>query len=256
MELSEVDELLQEMEATELELSKRINSTSGYQYRNEPLRPILSTQTTDNVSSQEKEAQHKLGAHRKLDFQSWKDKDTPLSDTLSTFSQKKTDAFPDMLLPYNNSFHLNDKIISEFKTWERNLQQPTVKPNGYTIDKNRDHSINVSSTIDNVKPRESMAESNILMTDEADASNVYIQSKSSITNTDLISHINDSAKLSGMMPSKTVQRSNTEPLDLCKISQRNETLHDNEKSDFGKSTVHVATNTDLNLRYFITIFLH
>lgn len=256
MELSEVDELLQEMEATELELSKRINNTNRYQYHSEILHPMSSTQTDDNGSSPEKEAQHKLGAHRKLDFQSWENKDTQLID-LSAFSQKKTNhAFPDISLPYNDSFHLNetDKIISEFKTWERNVQQPIPKPNGYTIEnrKNIDHSFNVSTTIDNVKPKESMPESKILMTDEANISNIYTQSKSSITNTDPILHINESVKLSGMMPPKTVQCSNTEPLDLCKTSH-NENLNAREKSEFGKSIVHVGTNTDLHLRYFIFI---
>lgn len=258
MELSEVDELLQEMEATELELSKRINNTSGYQYHKELLHPILSTQTVDNASSPEKETQHNLSAHRKLDFQLWENKDTQLTDALSAFSQKKTNnAFPDISLPYNDSFHLNetDKIISEFKTWGGNFQQPVIKPNGYTIEniKNINHPFNVSATIDNIKPRESVPEPNVLMTDETNTSGAYTQSKSSIINTDPVSHINESAKLSGMMTSKTVQRNNTELLDLYKISQHNENLHNKEKSDFGKSIVHVGTNTDLHLRYLIFI---
>ncbi|KAG5348486.1 CNTRB protein, partial [Acromyrmex charruanus] len=248
MELSEVDELLQEMEATELELSKRINNTSGYQYRSESLHPTLSTETINNASSQEKEAHHKFDVHRKLDFP-WENKDTQLTDTSSIFSQKKTsNTFPDISLSYNDSFHVNetDKMISEFKTWERNVQ-PVIKPNGYTIQntKNIDHLFNVSATIDNVKPKELMSESNVQMIDEINTSSIYTPSKSSVTNT--VSHINDSVRLSGMMPSKTIQ-CNTEPLDLCKISQGNENLHDKEKSSFSKNTVHVGTNTDLYLR--------
>jgi len=256
MELSEVDELLQEMEATELELSKRINNTSGYQYRNELLQPTLSTQTVNNTSSQEKDAQHRFGAHRKLDFQSWENRDTKLTDASSTFSQKKTNvAFPDISLSYNDSFHLNetDKIISEFKTWDQNVQQPIIKPNGCTIEniKNIDHSFNVSATVDNAKSKDSMPESNVLMTDETNTSSIYTQSKP-ITST--MSHINESAKLSDMIPSKTVQ-CNTEPLDLCKLSQRNESLHDKEKSDFGKNIMHIGTNTD-HLRYSITFLTY
>ena len=253
MELSEVDELLQEMEATELELSKRINNTSGYQYRNELLNPTLSTETINNASSQEKEA-HKFDVHRKLDFQ-WENKDTQLTDTSSIFSQKKTsNTFPDISLPYNNSFHVNetDKMISEFKTWERNVQ-PVIKPNGYMIQntKNIDHLFNVS-TIDNAKPKELVSESNVQMI-ETNTSSIYTPSKSSVTNT--VSHINDSVRLSGMIPSKTIQ-CNIEPLDLCKISQDNENLHDKEKSSFGKNTVHVGTNTDLYLRYLIKFFMY
>jgi len=254
MELSEVDELLQEMEATELELSKRINNTSGYQYRNELLNPTLSTETINNASSQEKEAHHKFDVHRKLDFQ-WENKDTQLTDTSSIFSQKKTsNTFPDISLPYNNSFHVNetDKMISEFKTWERNVQ-PVIKPNGYMIQntKNIDHLFNVS-TIDNAKPKELVSESNVQMI-ETNTSSIYTPSKSSVTNT--VSHINDSVRLSGMIPSKTIQ-CNIEPLDLCKISQDNENLHDKEKSSFGKNTVHVGTNTDLYLRYLIKFFMY
>lgn len=254
MELSEVDKLIQEIEATDLELPKRINNASGYQYRNELFHPMLSTQAVDNASSQEKEAQYMFGAHRKLEFQLCENNDTQLTDALSAFSQKKTNnAFPDISLPYSDSFHVDktDKTISEFKTWERNVQQPIIKSNGYTIEniKSIDHSFGVS--IDNVKSKESVAEPNILMIDETDTSSIYTQSKASITNTGPISHINESVKLSGMMPLKTVECSNTEPLDLCKISHRNETLHEKEKSDFSKSTVHIGTNTDLNLRYFI-----
>ncbi|XP_018350474.1 PREDICTED: ELKS/Rab6-interacting/CAST family member 1 isoform X2 [Trachymyrmex septentrionalis] len=248
MELSEVDELLQEMEATELELSKRINNTSGYQYRSELLHPTLSTETINNASSQKKEAHHKFDVHRKLDFQ-WENKDTQLTDTSPIFSQKKTSStFPDISLSYNDSFHVNetDKMISEFKTWERNVQ-PVIKPNGYMIQntKSIDHSFNVSATIDNAKPKELVSESNVQMIDEINTSSIYTPSKSSVTNT--MSHINDSVRLSGIMPSKTVQ-CNTEPLDFCKISQGNENLHDKEKSSFGKNTVHVGTNTDLYLR--------
>ncbi|XP_011638778.1 nucleoporin nup211-like isoform X1 [Pogonomyrmex barbatus] len=255
MELSEVDELLQEMEATELELSKRINNTSGYQYRNEVVHPTLSNQTVaTTASSQEKEVQHKPGPHRKLDFQPWENKDTQLTDT-SAFSQKKSNnAFPDISLPYSDSFHLNetDKMISEFKTWERNVQQPIPKPNGYTIGsvKNVDHSSNVTSVaIENIKSKESISDPHILTTDESSKSNVHIQLKSSITNTDSTSHFNELVKLSGMMPQKIVQSNNSESLlNFGKTSCYNGNLYDKEKSDLGKSSVHVGTNTDLHLR--------
>ncbi|XP_011864517.1 PREDICTED: myosin-7 isoform X2 [Vollenhovia emeryi] len=246
MELSEVDELLQEMEATELELSRRISSTGGYQYRSELLHPVLPT--VDDTSGQDREAQCKLGAHRRLDFQSWENRDAQLTDASSTLSQRRTNtAFADISLPYDDSFHLNetDRMISEFKTWERNPRQP-VKSNGYTVEsaRNVDHSFDASAAIDNAKPKESAAGPNVLTLDEADKSGVHVQSKSSIANTGPASHIGESAKLPGVTPSKTVQCSNIEPLDLCKMSQRNETVHDKEKSD----CVHVGTNTDLNLR--------
>jgi hypothetical protein len=254
MELSEVNELLQEMEATELKLSKRINS--GYQYRNEPIHSILS-QTVDSTN-QEKDAQLKLGTHRKLDFLSC-DKEAQLTDSLPAFSQKKSnDAFPDISLPRSDSFHLNetDRIVSEFKTWERSVQQPVSKSNGYTTEsmnsiKNIDLfnvSSCTSSTIENAKPKEAMTDLNVLSTSEASNMQVHAQSKSSAVSAGLTSHNSESTKYSGMPVSK-IRFSLSNP---CKTPQHNGNVHDDrERSEFAKNTTHVGTNTDLHLRYFI-----
>ncbi|XP_072748714.1 uncharacterized protein Cnb isoform X3 [Anoplolepis gracilipes] len=245
MDLSEVDELLQEMEATELELSKRINSSSRYQYYNELAHPILSTQTVDTANSQETETQHKLGAYKKLNFLSCS-KEPQLTDALSTFSQKKSNnAFPDISLPYSESFQLNesDKMISEFKTWK----QPSSKANGHTIENNKnvDHLSNVSSaTIDNTKSKKSTSNQNIIRS-EPSINNINTQSKGSITDTLL--QISESTKF----PDVTAARySNTQHLlDPCKTPQHNGNGYDDrEKSVFAKSAVHVATNTDLESR--------
>lgn len=251
MDLSEVDELLQEMEATELKLSKRINS--GYQYRDEPIHSILG-QTVDSTN-QEKDAQLKFGTQRKFDFLSC-NKETQLADSLPAFSQKKSnDAFPDVSLPHSDSFHLNetDRMISEFKTWGRSPQQSVSKSNGYTTESINSTTnldlFNVSSaTIENAKSKETMADQN---TSEVSISSVHAQSKSSSTNTALMSHNGESTKFSGM----TVPASKTRfSLNPCKTPQRNGNAHDDrERSEFGKNTVHVGTNTDLHLRYFIYI---
>ncbi|KMQ96257.1 sporulation-specific protein 15-like isoform x1 protein [Lasius niger] len=255
MELSEVDELLQEMEATELELSKRINSTNRYQYHNELAHPISLTQTVDAVNSQEKETQHKLGAYKKLNFLSCS-KEPQLTDALSAFSQKKSNnTFPDLSLPdmYSDSFHLNESNkISEFKTWKQRVQQPISKANGIENSiKNIDHLSNVLSvTIDNAKPKESMSDQNILMRSEANANNVPAQSKGSITDPPL--HVSESTKFSDVMPLRVAQYNNTEHLlDPCKTPQHNGNVHDDRgKSVFAKSAVHVATNTDHHLRKY------
>ncbi|KAL0134083.1 hypothetical protein PUN28_001155 [Cardiocondyla obscurior] len=249
MELSEVDELLQEMEATELELSKRINSE--YQYRNELLYPLSSTQAVDNTSSQEKEAQIKLDTHRKLDFQPWENKDSQLTDTLSIFSPKKTNnTFPETSL-HSDLFHSNEteiaKIISDFKTLEQNFQQPNIKSNGARAEniKNIDCSLNVSTANDNAKSKESAADPNAPTIDDGNTSSVYnMQSKSSIVSAGPMLYTNESVKVSGVIPSNPLQFTNG---DLYKISY-NENLHDKEQSDFSKNYAHVGTNTDLNLR--------
>ncbi|KAL6422409.1 hypothetical protein ACFW04_010620 [Cataglyphis niger] len=256
MELSEVDELLQEMEATELELSKRINNSNRYQY-NELVHPLLPTQTIDASNNQEKETQHKLGAYKKLNFLPCS-KESQFTDTLSVFSQKKSNnAFPDISLPYSESFQLNEsnKMISEFKTWEQSVQQPTSKANGHTIEnsiKNVDHLSNVSSiTVDNDKSKEAMSNQNIVMKSEASTNNVHVQSKDSIT--DPLLHVSESTKLPDAKPLRPAQYSNTEHLlNPCKTPQHNGNVHDDksEKSVFSKSAVHVATNTDSHLRKY------
>ncbi|XP_029171168.1 serine/threonine-protein kinase dst2-like isoform X2 [Nylanderia fulva] len=254
MELSEVDELLQEMEATELELSKRINSTGRYQYHNELAHPKSLTQTVETASNQEKETQHKLGAYKKLNFLSCS-KEPQLTDTLAAFSQKKSNnTFPEISLPdlYSDSFHLNEsnKMISEFKTWEQSVQQPIAKVNGIENSiQNVDHLSNVSSaTIDNAKSKELMSDQNILTRSEANTNNVPAQSKGSIT--DSLLHISDS-KFSDVMPLKTVQYSNAEHLlDSCKTLYNGNVHDDREKSVFTKSAVHVGTNTDPHLRKY------
>lgn len=253
MELSEVDELLQEMEATELELSKRINNSSRYQYYNELAHPILSTQTVD-ATSQGKETQQKLGTRQKLNFQSYS-KEPQIIDTLSAVSQKKSNnVFPDISLPYSESFQLNEsnKMISEFKTWEQNIQQPTSKVNEHTIESNIksiDHLSNISSAIiDNAKSKESILNQSIVMKSGTDTNNAYIQSKDS---TNPLLHVSESTKFPDMIPSKAPQYSNTEHLlDPCKTLQYNGNVHDDrEKSVSARNTVHVATNTDPHLRY-------
>lgn len=260
MELSEVDELLQEMEATELELAKRINSTSAYQYRNEPVQSVSLARIADSTGSQEQEAQRKLsGTNRKLDFQSC-NKESQSADILSALSQKKSNsAFPDISLPYSDSFHLDetDKMISEFKTWEQSVQQPALQPNGYTTGsiQNTDHLSNVlPTTISVAKPRElTTTNPSNLCTNEESTSSAQVHSKSSIMKVDPVSRVTESIKLTDLISTRAVQYSNTDHLlDLRKVSQRNGNLHDDkEKSELGKSAMHVGTNTDPQLRYYI-----
>lgn len=252
MELSEVDELLQEMEATELELAKRINSTGGYKYNNESVQPVSLARIADGMDGQEKETQLKLsGMNRRLEFQS-SNKESQSTDVLSAFSQKKSNsAFPDMSLPYSDSFHLDetDKMISEFKTWEQSVQQSAPRPNGCTTEsiKNTDHLSALSATIV-AKSREPKLSQSNLCTSETSTSSAQVQSKSSTLKVDPCA--TESIKLADFVPTRAVQYSNTDHLlDLYKVSQRNENLHDDKrKSELCRSTVHVATNTDPQLK--------
>lgn len=253
MDLAEVDELLREMEATEL--AKKIY---------EPIQSAPLTQTANNIDGQGREPQRRLSeTNRKLDFQLY-DKEAQFTDVLSAVAQKKlNNAFPDISLPYSGLFQLNetDKMISEFKMWEQNVQQSVPRSNGYATDsvniKNTDRLSNVSSaTVSNAKSKELAAEPNVLYTNET--SRVPVQSKSSTVNTDSVSRISESIKLTGIKPLEAVQHNNMEhSLDFCKMPQSNGNLHnDKERSEFSKSTVHVGTNTDLHLRYVYLFFFY
>lgn len=255
MELSEVDELLQEMEATELELAKRINSTGGYKYHNEPVQPVSLPQIVDDTNCEKgKEMQFKPNdMNRRLDFQSGNKES---ADVLSVFSQKKSNnAFPDISLPYNDSLYLDetDKMISEFKSWEQSVQQPVARSNGCTTEniKNTDHLSNVLfTTISVAKPKEPIiSQSNLCTNESMSTNNAQVQSKSSTLKADPVPCVTESVKSADSVSTRAVQYSNTDHLlDLYKISQRNRNLNDKEKSELGKSTVHVGTNTDSQLR--------
>lgn len=123
MELSEVDELLQEMEATELELSKRINRVSMHHCLKEQ-NDVLSNENSDNLKSKDYGSPFNHSVNRKLEFTSHDS-----SGILSMKCNKKSDIFADISLPCNNSSYINetDKMISEFKTWDQSIQNQISK---------------------------------------------------------------------------------------------------------------------------------
>ncbi|XP_003699036.1 spindle pole body component 110 [Apis florea] len=125
MELSEVDELLQEMEATELELSKRINRVS-MQHCLKEQNNVLTNDSNDSFKKGYSNI-YKNSVNRRLEFKSQDSNEC--HDVLSVKSNKKSDIFADISLPYCDSFHINetDKMISEFKTWEQNIQTQVSK---------------------------------------------------------------------------------------------------------------------------------
>ncbi|XP_033347106.1 thyroid receptor-interacting protein 11-like isoform X2 [Bombus vosnesenskii] len=126
MEISDVDELLQEMEATELELSKRINRVSMHNYLKEQ-NGILSNESSNSLGSKDYRTADRQSVNRKLEFKPHESSDC--HDILLLKSNKKSDVFADISLPYIDSFHMNetDKMISEFKTWGQSMQNQVSK---------------------------------------------------------------------------------------------------------------------------------
>ncbi|XP_031844205.2 centriole duplication and spindle assembly protein centrobin [Nomia melanderi] len=128
MELFEVDELLQEMEATEQELSKRINRASVHQSFKEDNDTSMPDQSSDTLRSKVHDDTHKQSFNRRLEF-ALQDS-TQYHNGRSLPSQKKnSDVFPDISLPYNDSFYIDrtNKMISEFKVWEQSVKKPILK---------------------------------------------------------------------------------------------------------------------------------
>ncbi|CAK9813289.1 CNTROB [Anthophora plagiata] len=126
MELSEVDELLQEMEATELELSKRINRVSMHQFPKEQ-NGVLPVQNNNSLKGKDYSNAHKYSISRKLEFEP--QDSSQHHDILPIVSRKKSSIFTDISLPYNDSFHTDetDRMISEFKSWEQSVQKLVSK---------------------------------------------------------------------------------------------------------------------------------
>ncbi|RLU26509.1 hypothetical protein DMN91_000305 [Ooceraea biroi] len=268
MELSEVDELLQEMEATELELSKRISSAGGCLYRNESLQ----TQSVDTTSNQEtpgairtqhksentgRDNQRSTFSSRKLDFQSCT---SQLTD--AAFSQKRTNdvtSFPDVSLAYSDSFHLNetDKMISEFRTWEQSVPS-AAKSNGHTTEsissiRNVDFHLSkvpTTTTAGDIRTKETVPDHQGVSFDDVSTNGVRVQSSSLLAGrADPVSRVKEVQFSSTVTPVTGTQ----EPLDLCKtsLSQHNgNSRDDRERSKFGKSIAHVGTNTDPQSRRY------
>lgn len=129
MELAEVDELLHEMEMTEVQLAKRISGKSSYQVRQgEPSRFY------DNGILKEIDVNSDASSPaRRLDFGSHdNDLYNPQQSLTSATLCRDTNADRSsrISLAFNeDSLHLDetDKMISEFKTWRQNSCQTILQ---------------------------------------------------------------------------------------------------------------------------------
>ncbi|XP_046832156.1 protein Daple-like [Vespa crabro] len=141
MEISEVDELIQEMEATDLELSKRINGANSYQCNQKKLDSFLQKQTIGQGNN-EIEATSMISKNRGIH------------------------AYTDISLKTcpNSLFQLDetDKLISDFKQWEERIRQ-TVPDKSHNLQNTNDNPANNIELLHNKKTTDiitSMPESN------------------------------------------------------------------------------------------------
>ncbi|XP_012254001.2 sporulation-specific protein 15-like [Athalia rosae] len=140
MELSEVDELLHEMEITEAELAKRIKNGSSYQSHRGNAHQ-MNFHTEDEKELREVNALHSdLSPVRRLDFNFHNEDLYDLPNISSDVQQRSTaDKYLEFSLPFDeDSLHLDvtDKIISEFKTWRQNCGQTQKDDQGNDDGKN------------------------------------------------------------------------------------------------------------------------
>ncbi|XP_034184021.1 centriole duplication and spindle assembly protein centrobin isoform X2 [Osmia lignaria lignaria] len=226
MELFEVDELLQEMEATELELSKRINRVSMHKCLKEKNGALSSNENDDICRSNNRNSMYRHSINRKLEYE------PQHHDILSALPQRKcSEIFPDISLPYNNSFQSNetDKMISAFKTWEQSTQKSLSKT-GETENTNDLKNINNANKsvakASDTKKQETVTEqaktSDALLLNELTKYNTATSTMSTEYN---LPHL-----------SETYQSS----------EQNGNVRHMKETSDvpFVKSICHASTNTD------------
>ena len=115
MNLSQVDELLQEMEATELELAKRISSTdsqNGLQHNSNHDHHNFRQGINDRHST----------PHKRLDFEK-EEKELSFYDSLLQYSPSKHagDKFSDFSLPFDDTLQFieTERMLSEFKAWDQ-----------------------------------------------------------------------------------------------------------------------------------------
>ncbi|XP_053996179.1 centriolin-like isoform X1 [Hylaeus anthracinus] len=234
MELSEVDELLQEMEATELELSKRINRVSQHQCHREQNDVLIPNHGNDAFTSKGHNDTRKSTINRKLEFEL--QDSNQYRDVRPIVSKKVcSDGFPDISLPYNNSFNFDetDRVISEFKTWGQNLPKPASRieevEDPSTL-KNTNNIDKLGVKANDMKIKESITEQTPACTDDAN-------SVSAIGAHNVQPHPVHKNVESSLLNELTQYNS---------IQQNNNVQHMNQMHNASStaSTVHASTNTD------------
>lgn len=256
MELSEVDELLQEMEATELELSKRINRVS-MQHCLKEQNNVLTNDSNDSFKKGYSNI-YKNSVNRRLEFKSQDSNEC--HDVLSVKSNKKSDIFADISLPYCDSFHINetDKMISEFKTWEQNIQTQVSKIGEV------EHTDTNSSSIDKSIVKANDVQNKEIVTQQIPLSidNVNNMNSMNVHNTEVR---NMHKKIDASLHDESTQCNTATSIkstecNVLHLAEPYKSLQQNGNLEHIKQTcdvplvrniAHASTNTDFLSRYFL-----
>ncbi|XP_078044590.1 centriole duplication and spindle assembly protein centrobin [Augochlora pura] len=254
MELFEVDELLQEMEATELELSKRINRASVHQSSKEEIDALATDQTNEIFRSKVHNDIHKESTSRKLEFDL---QDSYQNGRPVIMKKASSDMFPDMSLPFDDSSYIDrtNKMISEFKTWEQNVKKPVLKVEQIGTAsplKNINNSDRSTSRANDAKRKESILGQNpINDTNSAGISNApAVQTQSmqkssdSLLPTELAQHntATSTRTTDSYAPCLSEFYNNTQPNSNV---QNTKEVHNAPFTVHSTNTVNASTNTDI-----------
>ncbi|KZC09451.1 PREDICTED: restin homolog [Dufourea novaeangliae] len=254
MELFEVDELLQEMEATELELSKRINRVSMQQSSTDDNDILLPNQSSDTLRSKVQSDVCKQSINRKLDFD-LEDLNQYHDAQLGVTKKKYSDLFPDISLPYDDSlrFDRTDKMISEFKTWEQNIKKPSLKTEqveGTSTLKdtnNIDKSVSKPSDAKRMESTSEQATLNVGDTNSVAAINAHAVQTQSMHKNSNSSLLNELTQYNTATSTRSTELYASCVSETYKSSQQNgnvQHMKEVHEAPFTKSTVHASTNTD------------
>ncbi|CAD1479713.1 unnamed protein product, partial [Heterotrigona itama] len=247
MELSEVDELLQEMEATELELSKRINRACMHHCIKEQ-NGILSNESNNGLQSKDYDNAQKQSVIRKLEYKPYDSSES--HDILSLKSNKKSDVFADISLPYNDSFHMNetDKIISEFKTWGQNTQYKVSKTEEVESTDKSVNSNNIESVVKttDVQKEEPINQQIPLNVDNVNSINNLHNTQANNIHKKLDTSLHNELVQCNTATKSTECNSLYLPESYKSLQQNGNVLYKNQAHDvsFVKNIAHASTNTE------------
>ncbi|XP_043511819.1 CAP-Gly domain-containing linker protein 1-like isoform X1 [Frieseomelitta varia] len=246
MELSEVDELLQEMEATELELSKRINRASKHHCIKEQ-NSTLSNESNSCLKSKDHDTTHRQSVIRKLEFKPYDSSES--HDVLSLKSNKKSEVFADISLPYNDSFQMNetDKIISEFKTWEQNTQYQVSKTEEIESTDKSVNSNNIESVIKTTDvEKEELINQQISNVDSVNSINNLHNTQANNIHKKLDISLHNELVQCNTATKSTECNSLYLPESYKSLQQNGNVLYTNQVHDvpFVKNIAHASTNTE------------
>ena len=200
MNLSQVDELLQEMEATELELAKRISCTdskNGLQHTSNHIQ---------NNFMQGISGRHST-PHKRLDFEK-EEKELSFYDSLLQYTPSKQDQFCDFSLPFDDTLQFieTEKMLADYKAWDQSAFSEIADWKG-NFDTKESSKILIAPESKEIAGNSKMSElgqkmSTVNTENQGDAESLHTKSLPTLNMDLAIEQVNDSEKSCALVQSK------------------------------------------------------